>query len=97
MVDFVKKPSKCSEKQQTTISYQDFYKSFLSIRENVPSYRLGQHFINMFIKDENTCFELTKGLWQKTGDEAMTQICEIIKAYQWDLQNLPVVNRVGEK
>ena len=103
MVGFIKKPSQCSEvkvetsisaeEKQTTITYQDFYKSFWSIRENVPSYRLGQHFVNMFVKDSNTRDKLFEGLYNKTGDEAMTQICKIIEAYQWDLQKLPVVNR----
>lgn len=42
-------PIKPKQEIQTTISCQDFYKSFWSIRENVPSYRLGQHFVNMFV------------------------------------------------
>lgn len=47
----------------------------------------------MFVKDSNTRDKLFEGLYNKTGDEAMIQICNVIEAYQWDLQKLPVVNR----
>lgn len=74
-----------------TISWVDFYKTFISIKETVPSYRLGQHFINMFIKDESD--EVVQGLWKKSGDAAFFQCQEVINKYQWDVQALPVVNR----
>lgn len=78
-----------------TTTWQEFYKSFLSVLETTPSYRLGQHFMNMFIYDcsEYTCDEVCKGLWNKTGDQAFTQCMEVINKYQWDTQKLPLVNR----
>lgn len=74
-----------------TISWVDFYKSFLSIKETVPSYRLGQHFVVLFIKDESS--EVVQGLWDKTGDAAFLQCQEVINEYQWDVQALPLVNK----
>ncbi|AGG57810.1 hypothetical protein VPBG_00038 [Vibrio phage helene 12B3] len=78
-----------------TTTWQQFYKSFLQVLETTPSYRLGQHFMNMFIYDtsEFTCDEACKGLWNKTGDQAFTQCFEIINKYQWDVENLPLVDR----
>jgi hypothetical protein len=80
-----------------TTSWQDFYESFLKIKETCPSYRLGQHFMNMFIRDrsELTCDEVCKGLWDKTDDEAFTQCFEVINKYQWDVQELPLVQEVS--
>lgn len=45
-------------------TYQDFIKSFQGIHDKVPSYRVGQHFINLFIKDEMSCHIMVKGLKQ---------------------------------
>lgn len=76
-------------------TYQDFIISWKQINDRVPSYRLGQHFINLFIKDcsDFTCSEVCKGLWNKTGDEAFKQIKDIINVYQWDLNDLPIMNK----
>lgn len=76
-----------------TISWTDFYQSFITIKDSVPSYRLGQHFINTFIKDE-TDPDLD-GLWDKTDSVAAEHCFEIIKKYQWDVQKLPIIN-IGE-
>ncbi|AUR86393.1 hypothetical protein NVP1084O_186 [Vibrio phage 1.084.O._10N.261.49.F5] len=78
-------------------TWQDFYKGFIEIKEKVPSYRLGQHFMNLFIEDDYQSDMMFKGLWDKTGDAAMTQIMEIINVYQWDTQDLPIMNKHKEK
>lgn len=75
-----------------TMSWIDFYESFLRTKHSTPSYRLGQHFINMFIEDENSD-DITEGLWEKSGDEAHIQCFQIIEKYQWDVQALPLKNK----
>jgi hypothetical protein len=49
----------------------------------------------MFIYDtsEETCDEVCKGLWNKTGDQAFEQCFKIIEKYQWDVDKLPLINR----
>lgn len=70
-------------------SYQDFHRNFMQIKENVPSYRLGQHFCNLFLRDSESD-EVSRGLFQKTGDVAAMQIYDVIKTYQWDMDDLPI-------
>jgi len=79
---------------KTTITWQQFHENFLSLKQQCPSYRLGQHFCNLFIKDSDptTCDAVVKGLWDKTGDEAFVQCFKVIKYYQWDLQDLPLID-----
>lgn len=78
-----------------TITWQEFYKSYLILKVCNRSYRLGQHFMNMFIYycSERTCDEVCKGLWEKTGEPAFEQCMEVINKYQWDTQNLPMIER----
>lgn len=75
-----------------TITWQQFYKSYYSIRENAPSYRLGQHFCNLFIRDSDptTCDPVVKGLWDKTEEDALIQCLKVIKHYHWDMNALPL-------
>jgi len=68
--------------------YKDFIKDFNYHQEKSPSYRLGQHFINVFIKDEDD--ELIGDLWNKSGTSAVKHINRIIETYQWDYNDLPV-------
>ena len=68
----------------------DLYTTYYTIKETNPSYRLGQHFINLCIKDESD--PLLNGLWEKDGVEAEEIILKVIDTYQWDCYNLPVVN-----
>lgn len=79
-----------------TITWQGFYESYMKIKEVTPTYRLGQHFMNMFIKDRSdfTCDEVCHGLWNKTDNEAFTQCFEVINKYQWDVQTLPLLQEV---
>ena len=72
-------------------TYQDFHKSWKDIHDRVPSYRIGQHWVNLFIKDEMSNEVMIKGLWEKTGEEAYEQINDIIQVYQWDLDDLPIM------
>lgn len=72
-------------------TYQDFHKSWQDIHDKVPSYRIGQHFMNLFIRDELSNSVMFKGLWEKTGEEAYEQINDIIQVYQWDLDDLPIM------
>ncbi len=77
-----------------TITWQQFHSEFFDTKVVYPTYRLGQHFINTFIKDESD--EIVEGLWGKDGLDAVAQCYEIIEKYQWDIQNLPVVDRDEE-
>lgn len=79
-------------KGMQTITWQQFYKSYRAIHEGVPSYRLGQHFCNLFIRDSDptTCDPVVKGLWNKTGEEAFSQCFKIIEHYHWDVNELPL-------
>lgn len=57
---------------------------------NVGGYRLGQHFINCFIKDEHSTV-LTKGLWEMTNKvEVESSITAIVDEYQWDWDALQI-------
>lgn len=76
-------------------TYQDFHKSWQDIHDKVPSYRLGQYFCSLFLKNttDDNCDSIVKGLWEKTGEEAYEQINDIIKVYQWDLDDLPIMKK----
>ena len=71
------------------MTYAQFYRNFLNLKVNVPSYRLGQYFINLFIKDETDA--VLKGLWDKTDTEASEQIKTVLDKYQWDVMDLPLM------
>lgn len=75
----------------TIITYNDFIQDYVAIKKEQPDYRLGQHFINLFIKDESD--PVLDGLWEKNGEEAISQILEVIFKYQWDFNALVVVQR----
>ena len=71
------------------MTYTQFYRNFLNLKVEVPSYRLGQYFINLFIKDETD--PVLKGLWNKTDREAAEQIHKVIDKYQWNVMDLPLM------
>ena len=71
------------------MTYTQFYRNFLNLKVEVPSYRLGQYFINLFIKDETD--PVLKGLWDKTDTEASEQIKTVLDKYQWDVMDLPLM------
>jgi hypothetical protein len=78
-----------------TITWSEFYQSFAVISKYNHHYRLGQHFINMFVKDSNSD-EVFEGLWESDSFDAHAIINKVIEKYQWDLLKLPVVDR-GEQ
>ena len=79
-----------------TISWKQFYRNYLALRDDVSSLRLGQYFIIMFIKDENSDDVLT-GLWNQDNRVlAINQCMKVIDKYQWDVSALPICNR-GDK
>ena len=74
------------------MSYFDFIKQYTDISKHVPNYRLGQHFINTFIKKEDNTTDYNK-LWNETDlFKANKSILGIIDKLQWDINNLPVNN-----
>lgn len=76
-----------------TLSWKQFYRNYLELSNKVPSYRLGQHFIIMFIKDENADEELS-GLWNQTNQVlAINQCLKVIDKYQWDMDKLPIIDK----
>lgn len=80
-------------KANSSMSWPEFIRSYNKAKRNVQDYRLGQHFMNLFIKDKSdlTCDECLKGLWQKDGKEALDQIAKVVEKYNWDLNQLPVI------
>lgn len=73
-----------------TITLHEFDKSFQKIHASNHDYRIGQHFINLFIKDSSSD-EMCR-LWnEKDQDKAGEMIVEIIQRYQWDFRKLPVL------
>ena len=72
------------------MTYSEFYRSYLNAKVTTKSYRLGQHFINLFVADEHTD-PVFKGLWEKTDTEASEQIRQVITRYQWDELDLPLI------
>ena len=61
---------------------------FHMIEEDIPSYRLGQHFINLCIEDSSSA--LMQELWNAKEDRALDIISEIMDNYQWKANFLPV-------
>ena len=77
------------------MTYAEFYQDYNKISEQTPSYRIGQHFINLFIEDESD--PLLEGLWQADYRDAVLMISNIINTYQWDYDNLPLLDRGNTK
>ena len=77
------------------MTYVDFLQDYFDKRKKCEDYRLGQHFINLFIKDSSTPRMCT--LWEeKDVLKAEKQIHEIINILQWDYDDLPKRN-IGVK
>lgn len=71
-----------------TISYGEFKKDFFRLQGSAPTYRIGQHFINCFIKQEDNTTKYTV-LWNKRDINTAEQlIFELINQLQWDINNL---------
>ena len=72
-----------------TITWNEFYTSYMGYRKLVPSYRLGQHFVNLFIKDRSS--DLANKLWNLPEAGAMHVTLRTIEDLQWDLDKLLLV------
>lgn len=73
-----------------TISFKDLIAEYTTIKQGVPSYRLGQHFINTCIKESSSDFYCK--LWNEEDDvAAIDAICDIADQYCWYLSKLPKI------
>lgn len=75
--------------ESDTIPWDEFYSTYRELRNEVPSYRLGQHFVNLFIKDRSS--DAYNKLWNLPEAGAMRVILRTIEDFQWDLGKLPLV------
>lgn len=73
------------------MTYVEFYQDYIKLREQTPNYRLGQHFINLFIKDESD--PVLEGLWQANERDALLIISNIVNTYQWDYSSIPLLDK----
>lgn len=77
------------------MTYQEFEQEYFNLISDPKvgnTYRLGQHFINKFIKDTSS-YEMQK-LWnEKVIDTARERIYYIIESYKWDWNDLPVLDK----
>lgn len=79
-----------------TISWKQFYRNYLALSDDVPSLRLGQYFIIMFILDEHD--DVLDGLWdQNDRVMAINQCMKVIDKYQWNVEALQIVDRGGAR
>lgn len=78
--------------KDNTMTYQEFLLSYDKIKGVPPTYRIGQYFCKLFIKDSST-LEMCK-LWEeKDVDKALLMIDTIIKRYDWCYGGLPLLNK----
>ena len=75
-----------------TISWGQFCDSHTTIQKDIPDYRLGQHFINLFIKDSMSDERFDR-LWNLDDADSVRLIYEICLDYQWDFNNLVLLER----
>ncbi len=79
-----------------TMTFDYFTSAYYDIKFQCPSYRYGQHFINMFIKDSSS--QEMIDLWNEENImTACDKACEIIERYHWDYDDLPLVDRYEEE
>lgn len=78
-----------------TVTYYEFMNSYSKCNEEVPSVRLGQYFINHFIKKEDNTTDYSK-LWNEEDDQlAHILITALVEQLQWDFDKLVLVR--GDK
>ncbi len=69
-----------------------FTKEYHKLADELHRYRLGQHFINRFIKDSST--PEMQELWNEWDySKAFTMIHDFIEANQWDYYDLPLIKK----
>lgn len=70
------------------------------IQEDIPSYRIGQHFINLMGIDDSEDPQLQR-LWNSTNEkEVMEIIHDLMDRYQWKSNFMPTVTEckyIGNK
>ena len=71
----------------------NFYKEFTAINKETPSYRVGQHFCNLFIKDSST-EEMCKLYNEENIKEGWVLIDNLINSWDWDYLDLPLLDVV---
>ena len=70
---------------------QEYY-SLISDPKVGHTYRLGQHFINLFIKDSSS--PRFQKLWNERNFKlAKFEICEYINEVQWNYEDLPLLTK----
>ena len=72
------------------MTFSDFMKGYEALKTTNPTYRLGQHFITLFIKDSSS--EEMQKLWNEK-DEHITMSCinEVLRKYHWATHDLPEI------
>ena len=71
------------------MTFDEFLLDYQDKHQQCESYRLGQHFINLFIKDSSSL--RFQKLWNEWDFElAKFEICEYINEVQWDYEDLPI-------
>ena len=77
------------------MTYQQFIEDYNQLINDTAvgkTYRLGQHFINLFIKDSSSA-EM-QCLWNQSDIEsAKFAICVFIDDMQWDWEDLPLLKK----
>lgn len=77
------------------MTYQEFEQEYFNLISDPKvgdTYRLGQHFINLFIKDSSS-YGMQK-LWnEKVIDTARERIHYVIESHDWDWNDLPVLEK----
>lgn len=75
-----------------TTSLAELVYEYQVIKQKVPSYRLGQHFINTCIKESSSDFYCK--LWNEEDEvEALKIIGDVAADYCWFLWKLPKIDR----
>lgn len=69
------------------ISWAEFYELYTNVDSDI---RMGQLFICLCIKDEQSLPEFTRGLWNRNDIEATFIITKLMEHYQWD--TLPLLH-----
>ena len=71
------------------MTFDEFLLDYRDKHEQCESYRLGQHFINLFIKDSSSL--RFQKLWNERNFKlAKFDICEYINEVHWDCEDLPI-------
>lgn len=75
-----------------TYTIEDFTKDYYKQRKVCDTYRLGQHFINLFIVESSTDFMCK--LWnEEIIDFAKVMINDFIEENHWDYNDLPLLEK----